>query len=394
MATDHDNQRDIFAQPGIVPEAAISTATGTLNPFEAPSAADTEDFGTFKEAPGQRQLPHPETLKRTWFTRASKFASTISDQYMLNEWKIAMAVLGVCSRRDLYALGASFRRPEDWESGWWRPMAELGHKGMDAAQSSAGAHEGTAIHSFTESVDKGEMRVKDVPAEWRPHVQEYLRLHTARGFAITHVESLILNLSVHRGVCGRLDRLRQCPDGYLIVDDLKTGKNAPMGLDEIAIQLSVYANAEWIFDPATGLYERMPENVRKDVAMITHVPLDDPSKAELIPIDIEKGWRGAQLAADVREYRNSAKRKRDGIRLDPAALDFEPTVTVVGVESLPTAADWTARLYAAETLAELSGIFTEAWPLGAWTPELDELGARRKAEIKGQIPRLRSITAE
>lgn len=380
------NQNDPFAEPGIVAEAAISTATGTVNPFEFPSAADTEDFGTYKEAPGQRQLPHPESKKPTWYTRASKFASTISDAYMLTEWKIAMAVIGVTKNRDLYGLGASFDLPDEEYPGWWMDMAALGHKGMDRAKAMKGAHEGTTIHAFTENVERGRMRVKDVPPEWRPHVEAYLRLHRVHGMETATVESLVLNQDVHNGVCGRLDRLRRCADGTLIVDDLKTGRNAPMGLDEIGIQLAVYAYAGLIFDTGTGLYTPMPEEVRRDVAVVSHVPLNNPDGAELIPIDIERGWAGAQLAAAVREYRNSAKRKRNGIRLPIQALDFEPTVEVVSVVT-----DYAERIRLAESKEELSSIYLEAVAADLWTVELETLGQAKLAELKGSRPRLRAL---
>jgi hypothetical protein len=335
--------------------------TTDADPFSNPEPANPEDLGNapvdftqpggatstagteWEETGGRRKMPHPVTGVPTWFTRASKMGGWIAEQFTLTEWKIANAVAGVCHNADLRAKGASILLPpiEAREKGWWMPWAPIGHEAMDRIGASSGAHLGTAVHRFREQVDAGTRRIEDVPEEWRPHVEASERRRVALGMEIVRSEAFVANLKVHNGASGRLDNLLRGPDGRLVIEDLKTGKNVPMGLDEIAIQLAIYANADWYYDVQTKAWLPMP-NVRKDVAIVTWVPIDRPDEAETIIIDIAWGWAAANVAGWVQGYRNRGKRKGDGLRLPLAALseperapDWRTLLPGAGVVQVP-----------------------------------------------------------
>lgn len=300
---------------------------------------------------GTRSFAHPITGKWTTSTRASKFASTGADDFTLDEWKRAMVVLGLGERDDLHAEAQSLAlaRPsgpvENYPKGWWLPASEIAHEAIDAARGRSGAHKGTAVHRLGETLDRGHITIDEIPARYREHLRHYQAARAAAGLSVhpDYIETGVFTDKLHNGVNGRLDNLLTAPGGWLMVGDLKTGRDAPMGMDEIAIQLAIYANAEWHIDLDTGECTPAPENIRKDVAVIVWVPIDRPELAEVIPVDISWGWQAARVIAWMKAYRNRAKRKNNGLRMPLSVItDVEPYPALVGIACANCGTgDWT-----------------------------------------------------
>jgi hypothetical protein len=316
---------DIFAEIG-TPEPYDEDGFGELGP-------DTTVPPMIQEFKTYRTVPHPLDGQTVRMARPSGYGGTLSDGFTLEEWKIAQAVIGVSKFEDLYVMANSHPLPAEpielREVGWWTPWAQYGHEGMDAARSIHGAHLGTAIHRWTEQLDAGTLEVSDVPKKFRPHITNYIRVHEELGMEMipSYRELLISEITLHntkqtKGLCGRLDALRKHESGWLIVDDTKTGKQAPKGIDEIAIQLAIYANAQfhWVGTEKVGHWVPAPLNVNKKIATITHIPVHAPDASEIIPVDIEWGWQAAKVVAWVLAYRNASKRKNNGLRLSLSAL--------------------------------------------------------------------------
>jgi hypothetical protein len=315
-------------------------------PFDDDEFDSPEDeFDSPDETPavvtgnGTRTHIHPVTGKRVTTTRASAFASTGADDYTLDEWKRAHVVLGIGARDDLYGEAQSLHaaRPEgpieNYPKGWWLEAAAIAHEAIDAARAKSGAHKGTAYHRFGEMLDRGRIGIDDVPVRWREHMRHDDAMRAAAGLSVHpgYIETGIFTDKLHHGVNGRLDNLLSAPGGWLIVSDRKSGRNAPEGKDEIAIQLAIYANAEWHMDLETGECVPAPANIRKDVALIHWVPIDDPSRGRMIPIDITWGWQAARAIGWIKAYRNRARRKNNGLELPLSVLtdvdpyrDFDP----------------------------------------------------------------------
>lgn len=371
------------------------------DPFAEPPVASVSNWDDLAAGPKVTEgrssytMPHPVTGKQAKFMRASRFAQTLADQYMVTEWKLGMANIGQGRNRGLNALSASLTIPDEpmefRPRGWWMKWAEIAHKCMDYADSNNGSNLGIALHNWVESLDLGKITVEDVLPDWQPHVEAYLDCHKAWGMKTEsqYLERRIVNLAglprpdaranQYAGLCGRFDALRRMPDGSLMVDDTKTGKNAPEGLDEIAIQLAVYANAEWVWHPATESYDPMPKEVRKDIATITWVPINDPQNTQVIPIDIAAGWHAAtELAAKALEWRARAKRKNNGIRLSTGAL-AATMATSQPWEGIDTYED---RIAASRSQDQISHIYMEANQLGHWTGKLDALAKMQRNKIK------------
>ena len=88
--------------------------------------------------------------------------------------------------------------------------------------------------------------------------------------------------------------------------DLKTGRDPRRAPMSPAIQLAVYAYAEWAWWAKDEPLELAPEK-REDVGYILHAPFGTGT-CELVELNLVEGWEAAMLATYVREARRDMKR--------------------------------------------------------------------------------------
>lgn len=294
-------------------------------PFDQPSTLATTSDGeggtgaySFDGKPDRwkrYRLPHPETGKAGGFTRATTFAKSISDTFALNQWALRMAGDGLVQRPDLLMQLASASDNQ--------AKNRVMEQAKDAAGAKVGANLGTALHAFSEAVDRGEQ--PNIPPPYRPHMAAYTALMEQYGLEVIEIEKVVLCQTY--GIAGTLDRIvRFTKDvtvelvgggtytfkkGTLAILDLKTGKDLSYGWLEISIQLAVYAQAETIWDKEKLAWSPMYPEIDKEVALVVHLPATAPGetvKATMYALDISKGWRFADLCAEVR-----AARKEKGL---------------------------------------------------------------------------------
>lgn len=342
------------------------------------------------------RLPDPQTGKAQGYTRATTFAKSISDTYALSMWGLRMGGYGLTLRGDLYArLASTSLDDKETQNG-------IMEEAKNAAGAKVGANLGTALHSFTEAVDKGEQ--PNIPPPYRPHIAAYTALLEKYGLEIVDIEKVVLCATY--GIAGTFDRIvRFTRDvtvelpggktytftkGTLAVLDLKTGKDLSYGWLEIAIQLAIYGNAEWIFDKVAKAYSLMPD-VNRDVALVVHLPATAPGddvKATMYAVDIAAGWDLAKLCADVREAR---KRKNLATALavieepgvEGALLEAQDEASgqgevVVDIVRPPTLIE---RAQTARAVGDLSPIWMEAVRLRQDSRELADAIKARKASL-------------
>ena len=310
--------------------------------------------GPKRDRYGRYLLPHPETGKEMPWTRATTFAGSIEDNYGLSLWSQRGVLKGASLRPDLVSLAATLDVTNDKTR-----LDKLTEQAREAAGQGAAANTGTAIHAFTERVDRGGS-LDDVPELHRADVKAYLQemrdadleteLHLIE--RITAVPSL--------GVAGTFDRVVRTLDGAYQVADLKTGKDLSRGWLKIAIQLALYAhgvNEAGLWDPGRGEWQgprsygdsletgpwHTPE-VSTEVGIVMHLPVGQAT-CTLYQVDLEAGWAAAQLCRDVRQWRS---RKGLAVKLTEPAL-----VRPVG----PT---WEDLFGAASSRTELAALFEEA----------------------------------
>jgi hypothetical protein len=262
---------------------------------------------------GRYLLPDPaggNGSQLAW-TRATTFAKSISDTYSLTNWQLRMAVKGVALRDDLYALAAA--APLDDRA----TLDRVAKDAKEAAAASSGANLGTALHQFTETVDRGD--TVRVPQQWAADIAAYQQTMHATG--IRPIPDLIERIVVvaQLKVAGTFDRVLTNPAWRLPrIGDVKTGKELSYGWLEIAVQLALYSRATAIWNGVTEKYEPMPA-VDQDTALVMHLPAGK-GRCTLYEVDIAAGWHIAQLCQQVREQRARKDLARP-FTTTPAAAD-------------------------------------------------------------------------
>lgn len=252
---------------------------------------------------GQPLITPPDGGKPVPYARASSFGDVLEDSTFLTLWKLRLAVKGLTQRPDLYL--AASTTPFEAKS----KLNAIASQAIDHADVRKAASIGTSLHSFTEMIDRGD-ELPAVPAEYEADLAAY-RAATSR-FAMVHIERFLVCDELQ--AAGTPDRVMReldvVGDGkhyvandQLVIGDLKTGASSSY-LDKHAVQLAIYAHS-CFYDPATG--RREPLTVEQAYGWLYHLPAGQ-GRCDLYTLDLEAGWEGALLAADVRAWR-----KRKGI---------------------------------------------------------------------------------
>jgi hypothetical protein len=251
--------------------------------------------------PGQE-----ETGQKAYYSRVTTFVKAVADNIALERWKLRKVVEGIASDETLYLLAAGIK---DFTS---KEGKEKLDEIIALAQERAGANEGsrfgTALHAMNDLVDtRDPAGLSRVPTWLRPKYVNLARAYERHRLAVVpeFIERRVF-VSKYQLV-GTLDRiLLDEVSGDLVIADLKTQARL-WGYQDIAIQLALYANADYMWDPDLQLWEPMPD-VRKDIALMTWMPRTHPSKdndaIEIEEVRIDRAWEfAAQVCADARAWR-------------------------------------------------------------------------------------------
>jgi hypothetical protein len=319
---------------------------------------------------GRYLLPDPgepgATSTLAW-TRATTFAKVISDTYHLQRWACRMVAKGVSMRQDLYLLAAS-AAADDKET-----LDKVAEAAQEAASSSRGANTGSALHSFTERLDRGEQVA--APPPWDQDLRAYHRTMHEAGITVLpeYIERIVVVKQYH--VAGTFDRIVGLPDGRLVIADVKTQKDF-YSWTEIGIQLALYAHADAVWNGITDEYEPMPE-VDQNVALVMHVPAGK-GECTLYEVDIATGWADTKLCTAVRQAR-SRKGQAKPLMPQPAAAPNgehrRAAVERLGRASLLNS------IKRAKSEDELVALWEKTDAAGSWTDEATEAARARKAQL-------------
>lgn len=332
------------------------TVTTATDPFTAATPSDEPKHDRF----GRYLLPDPTTGKERAWTRVSTIARTLADEYNLNQWKLRQAVRGVALRPDLIAAAAA-AEAEDRDA-----LNGIAQQAMDFAESRRGANLGTALHSFTQRLDRGEpLASLRAPAPLEADLTSYAELLKTAGLSVEASERVVILPEI--GAAGRFDRLVHQPPGKAkaaptSVLDLKTGKDLSYAWLEIAIQLALYARAPLMWDPAAGAYVSKPA-VDLARALVVHLPVGK-AKAQLYGVNIASGWAAAQTAIKVREMRSAAKSLAWVVEPDDPA-----TVALHNVSR-------------AASREDLAALWESLNKRGLWTEEVNAAAQTRFAQLQ------------
>lgn len=398
------------------PTARAATSARTAAMSDAPVNAVADFLGGAAGSRGENEaeygrwgrykLRHPSTGKTVEWTRATTFAKSISDTYTLSQWGNRCVVLGAAKRPDLVekAQGREITRDREF-------LNDLAEEMKEAAGAKVAADWGTKVHSWTELCDRNWddrwVILRDqVPDQFKPHVESYLRLLEEHGLvpvaSLIEFSTAVLQYEVMgtsdncylatRHLDVKLPRkvVRLSP-GEFVIGDKKTGKDLSYGWQEICIQLSLYAqglNTLGRFDWPTKTWDPKPldayaepgTRVREDIGVVLHLPVDPTS--DKLPavhgVDLESGWNAVVLCERVRTWRKlknlagpiAVAQVTDGPTGD-AGVDAARKVTVPKVTVRPPTLR--ERAEAVTSRAEASAVYKDATAQKVSLIELDEL---------------------
>lgn len=291
--------------------------------------------------------PQPLGAKPVPYTRATTVAKTLEDQSALMAWKARMTMLGLVARRDLFTAAAA-TDVED-KTG----LNRIAEQAADAGGATAAATTGTALHAFTERLDRG-LDVGHVPQEYEGDLAAYQRLAEEVGWRVRHVEQFTV-LDAHR-VAGTADRVLEI-DGKWYIADVKTGSSAEYH-HAWAVQLAIYAHA-LPFD--IDAKKRLPWDVIPDTdrALVIHLPAGR-GLADAYWLDIASGWEAFNLSMRARTWR----KRRDLLTAWAPEQPADPLA---------------AAINGATSVNELTTLW--AMHQDAWRDEHTALAAARKAAL-------------
>lgn len=252
---------------------------------------------------GRYALPNPETGKPSTFTRVTTGAHTLDSTEGLDRWKIGNVVLGLKDHPELLDRIDLFADPADVR----RAVAAVGDKASELAGASEAAELGTAIHAWTEAVERDGVPVDEVPEQFQPYVRAYL--DKLQEYGITTVPDMVERIVYHPATewVGTFDRIYQLADGTHVIGDVKTSKTLRYGWLGFSVQFASYADSAYMLSLDGTRWEPMPE-VSPDYALVAHLPSNDPGKCELVTLDLHAGRDFLELAQRVRDARAGAEK--------------------------------------------------------------------------------------
>ena len=256
----------------------------------APTADLAEFAAPKRDRWGRPIITPPDGGKPVAYTRVSTLAKTLDDQSGLMLWKQRQTILGVAKRADLYTLAKS-------ANGDKQTLNDVAKQAMDAADSSAAANTGTALHSFTEAIDLG--HDIDAPSEYAADLAAYA--NATKPLTVVLAERFCVNDVLQ--TAGSFDRLVRLPNGQTCIADLKTGKDAPRYAHSTAAQVATYANS-LLYDPLTGARTELPGPLNLDIGLLIHLPIG-AGECTIYKLDLAFGFQWAQVATEVRAWRKA-----------------------------------------------------------------------------------------
>lgn len=273
------------------------------------------DDGTFWDGPGGQtdevvagryRVADPVTGQVRSWTRASNIGAAVADRWALERYQRRQLVRGIAARPDLIDL---IRTTVELDNA---KCDEVITTALQVAGSTVKANIGTTIHEVQRRVDLG----LEIPEGMERYAEGYRAALDRAGLSVVAVEVLCCNRGLE--AVGRADRIYREAGGSWVIGDTKSTDHLDLSQHEIAPQLTVYAHADYYdargfvgdhvaahendrpaWQSRTGL-----DSIRQDYAIAVHVDRESGA-VSLYRVDLYLGGYGANLATQVREWRNT-----------------------------------------------------------------------------------------
>lgn len=318
-----------------------------------------------KDRWGRYKITDPSTGKERGYTRVTTIAKTLDDTASLADWKVRMAITGIVQRPDLLAQASTAIDDRT-------RLNKIAGDAVEAAGAYSRANLGTALHNLTQQIDLG-MKPQILPG-LQQDIETYITSIAEWDMQMNNdwIEVLLINDELE--YAGTADRIVRTRDGRLVIFDLKTGTDLSYSYGSIAVQLALYAQAEWIYDWRTGERTPLPD-IDKTSGIICHLPAGE-GKCDFYNVNLEAGWEAAQMSMRTREWR---KRKDlftpykfnvdKPIEDAPAPIEKQPGAIIDTPKAIKTRQEWLKKRIGALDKATQAKLVL-AWPHG--TPRLQD----------------------
>jgi hypothetical protein len=268
---------------------------------------------------GRPLIVPPTGGKPVPYTRSSSAAKTVEDHWNLEMWARRNIAYGMAHDASLVArvlaLGGT---PYTWSDDHKKLVNRIHEDAAAVALSHKGADIGTAVHTMTERVDRGEQFDAGIyEADVNAYVSALIRAELAVDPA--HIECRLVCDELE--MAGTADRILAHADGRHLIADIKTGATVDYGGLGWAAQLASYAHGQ-VYDPAAGQRLDTPA-LDRTTGIIIHLPAGR-GVCTLYEIDLVAGFRAAELANEIRAVRRASRRWISPLAGVPAAAPVVP----------------------------------------------------------------------
>jgi hypothetical protein len=257
----------------------------------------SDEFSLLAEAPkdrwGRYKISDPASGKERGYTRVTTIAKVLDDSSSLADWKTRMAITGIVQRADLLAQASTSLDDRS-------KLNKIANDAIEAAGAYSRAGIGTALHSLTQQIDLG-MKPQIIQG-LQSDIETYIASIAAWDFGMRKEWIEVLLINDEYEYAGTADRIVTTRDGKICIFDLKTGTDLSYSFGSIAVQLAMYANADWIYDWKTGERTALPEGLDMKEGIICHLPAGE-AMCKFYTVDLEAGWEAAKMSFATRNWR-------------------------------------------------------------------------------------------
>jgi hypothetical protein len=257
----------------------------------------SDEFSLLAEAPkdrwGRYKISDPASGKERGYTRVTTIAKVLDDSSSLADWKTRMAITGIVQRADLLAQASTSLDDRS-------KLNKIANDAIEAAGAYSRANLGTALHSITQQLDLG--MKPQILQGLQADIETYVASIAAWDFGMKKEWIEVLLINDEYEYAGTADRIVTTRDGKICIFDLKTGTDLSYSFGSIAVQLAMYAHADWIYDWKTGERTALPEGLDMKEGIICHLPAGE-ADCKFYTVDLEAGWEAAKMSFATRNWR-------------------------------------------------------------------------------------------
>jgi hypothetical protein len=339
----------------------------------------SDEFSLLAEAPkdrwGRYKISDPASGKERGYTRVTTIAKVLDDSSSLADWKTRMAITGIVQRADLLAQASTSLDDRS-------KLNKIANDAIEAAGAYSRANLGTALHSITQQLDLG--MKPQILAGLQSDIETYVASIAAWDFGMKKewIEVLLINDEFE--YAGTADRIVTTRDGKICIFDLKTGTDLSYSFGSIAVQLAMYANADWIYDWKTGERTALPEGLDMKEGIICHLPAGE-ANCKFYTVDLEAGWEAAKMSFATRNWRKRKDLFKPYKFSDEKQGDVEPVQNPIAQADNPVSPkelavqqEWMKQRIANLT-REAQAMLILCWPQGC--PKLQETSADQLQQL-------------